>query len=307
MLAPALSVVICTHNPREDYLQRVLTALREQTLPNESWELLLVDNASSKRVAMGLQLAWHPKSRVLREEKLGLANARLAGIRETSGEVVVFVDDDNVLSPCYLENVLALDHGYPMIGAWSGRVIPEFERPPAPELGPYLNCLCLRDFERNSWGNRFDLANAPWGAGLCVRRSICSRYLEKAQASAITSWLDRRGAKLGNFGDVDLAMLSLEAGLGTGLFAELVVTHLIPSARLSMDYILRLIQDSSASEYVYLRYVGVQPDAAVCRVDRLVAWYKRLRTSRTGRLFQRARDAGLAQGRQLWQTLVEQK
>ena len=42
------SVIICTHNPRENYLRRVLEALRAQTLPPAQWELLLIDNASAK-------------------------------------------------------------------------------------------------------------------------------------------------------------------------------------------------------------------------------------------------------------------
>jgi hypothetical protein len=36
-----VSVIICTHNPRMDYLARALAALKEQTLPKELWELLL--------------------------------------------------------------------------------------------------------------------------------------------------------------------------------------------------------------------------------------------------------------------------
>ena len=43
---PRVSVVIPTHNPRMDYLRRVLEALRQQTLPCEQWELLFVDNNS---------------------------------------------------------------------------------------------------------------------------------------------------------------------------------------------------------------------------------------------------------------------
>ncbi len=43
---PRVSVVIPTHNPREDYLARVLDALRAQTLDQSAWELVVVDNNS---------------------------------------------------------------------------------------------------------------------------------------------------------------------------------------------------------------------------------------------------------------------
>jgi glycosyltransferase involved in cell wall biosynthesis len=55
-MRPHLSVIICTHNPRKDYLERVLKALQEQTLPSESWELLLIDNASDNLLEKKIDL-----------------------------------------------------------------------------------------------------------------------------------------------------------------------------------------------------------------------------------------------------------
>src|SRR5438045_2554303 len=87
-----ISVVICTHNPRPDYLRRVLEALRNQTLPKKQWELLLIDNASSEPVAGNWDLKWHPNARHIGEYELGLTPARLRGIKESCGELLVFVD-----------------------------------------------------------------------------------------------------------------------------------------------------------------------------------------------------------------------
>src|ERR1022692_4717847 len=97
------SVIICTHNPRPDYLRRTLDALKAQTLPKEQWELLLIDNASKEPLADTWDLSWHPQARHIREEALGLTRARLCGISQSKGELLVFVDDDNVLSADYLE------------------------------------------------------------------------------------------------------------------------------------------------------------------------------------------------------------
>src|ERR1700722_2249773 len=99
----AVSVIICSHNPRENYLRRVLDALRAQTLPAQEWELLLVDNASTEPLAGRFDLSWHPNARHVREEKTGLTPARLRGIAEANGELLVFVDDDNVLRSDYLQ------------------------------------------------------------------------------------------------------------------------------------------------------------------------------------------------------------
>jgi glycosyltransferase involved in cell wall biosynthesis len=45
-MTPVISVVIPTHNPRMDYLARVIDALRGQTLSKDLWELVIVDNGS---------------------------------------------------------------------------------------------------------------------------------------------------------------------------------------------------------------------------------------------------------------------
>jgi len=61
-----ISVVICSHNPRVDYLARMLGALQAQTLPSSDWELLFVDNASSSRLEDICDLSWHPNARYIR-------------------------------------------------------------------------------------------------------------------------------------------------------------------------------------------------------------------------------------------------
>ena len=122
-----ISVVIPTHNPRQDILARTLAGLRAQSLPPDQWELIVVDNASSSALAPQIDLAWHPHGRVIVETQLGLTNARLAGFAAAHGEVVILVDDDNVLAPDYLAQALALAAEQPQLGTWSGNVTLVFE------------------------------------------------------------------------------------------------------------------------------------------------------------------------------------
>ncbi len=144
-MTPVISVVIPTHNPRADYLARVIDALREQTLSKDLWELVIVDNGSrvplraarpkdqkTKRqkdsdTEQTIDLSWHPQARIVREERLGLTFARLRGFAETTGEVIVLVDDDNVLAPDYLEQVVRIAAKHPFLGVWSGNITLELE------------------------------------------------------------------------------------------------------------------------------------------------------------------------------------
>jgi hypothetical protein len=292
-----LSVIICTHNPRKDYLTRTLDALKAQMLPKEQWELLLIDNASAEPLAGQWDLSWHPGARHIREDELGLTPARLRGIKEARAELLVFVDDDNVLAPDYLAVAADVGAKWPTIGAWSGSVIPEFETPPPAELQPYLWCLCIRPVEKDNWSSFMDPQSCPWGAGMCVRATVAGRYSEKSGRNPLHAFLDRRGNELGSGGDLDLATTSYESGLGTGLFARLKLTHLIPSRRLTVEYLLHLIADSEASHIVFSHLHGQHLQQPTSQIDRLVAFYKYLRATPLQRRVQRARQNGLAKAR----------
>ena len=316
-----ISVIICTHNPREAYLARVVEALKQQTLEQSAWELIVVDNGSvrplkadavkSEKVekcesgkvetweGVKVDLGWHANARIVREEELGLTQARLRGIAESKGELLVFVDDDNVLRADYLEQAVSLAKQWPQLGAWSGRVAPEYEVEPAEKLQPYLWMLCIRPIEKSSWGNEGTFESTPWGAGMCVRRKVAEKYAEAVKSDVFRISLDRRGESLGSTGDIDLALTSLDVGLGTGVFVELELAHLMPARRVAEDYLLKLIEDGEAGYFVFQCVRGGKQKLAVSRVDRLVEIYKQMRGSRLEKAIADARSRGRKRGESL--------
>src|ERR1700739_2123923 len=168
-----LSVIICTHNPRPGYLSRTLEALRTQTLPIAEWELLVIDNASNPAVTTLISLAWHRRARHIREEVLGLTPSRLRGIQEAQGQLLVFVDDDNLLDPDYLANAVEIYADYPFLGAFGGSVTGEYEVEPPLSIRPYLEGLAVRKTATDHWSNAKRWSEAtPFGAGMCVRREV---------------------------------------------------------------------------------------------------------------------------------------
>ena len=233
----AMSVIICSHNPREDYLPRVLEALRAQTLLLGYWELMLVDNASDAPLAGRFDLSWHPNARHVREEEIGLTHARLRGIVESRGDLLVFVDDDNVLRADYLEASLKISTDYPRLGAWGGSCIPEFEMEPPAELRPWLAGLVIEKLSAPVWAKLQKYTEAcPMGAGMVVRRKVAAHYRDLALHNPVRQALGRSGKKLGGGEDGDMALCGFELGLGTGRFPELELTHLIPAQRLALRY-----------------------------------------------------------------------
>lgn len=248
-----LSVIICSHNPRESYLKRVLTALNRQTLPKEQWELLLIDNVSKVALSQIYDLTWHPLARHIREEEIGLTPARLRGIKEAAGDLLVFVDDDNVLDPDYLQCALEIETKHQMLGVWGGSCQGEFEITPPEWIAPYLSALAVSEVKQDQWSNVFSWAldNFPPGAGLCIRSCVAKQYAMKLYYDPIRRSLDRSGTSLISGGDGDLGLVSLDMGLGMGSFANLKLTHLIPKERLSQEYIIRLYAGFGATRALF--------------------------------------------------------
>jgi hypothetical protein len=241
--APTVSAILCTHNPRPHYLRRCLDALHLQTLPCEQWELVIVDNRSNVPVASLADCSWHPAARIIREETAGLTPARLRGIREVQGELLVFVDDDNVLDADYLVAALRVAENKSFLGAWSGQCRPEFEVAPPDWSQRYFGNLVLREFDTDVWSNLPRLAETmPCGAGLCVRRRVAEHYLKLHERGARSIQLDRAGNSLLSGGDNDLAACACAVGLGVGLITALRLTHLMPPERLTVDYHVQLAE-----------------------------------------------------------------
>ncbi len=233
-----VSVIICSHNPRADYLRRVLAALKAQTLPADQWELLLVDNASRDPLAAAWDLSWQPHARHLREEKTGLTHARLCGIAAAQGELLVFVDDDNLLRADYLEVCLKISADYPRLGAWGGSCVAEFETEPPAELRPWLGGLVIEQLKTPVWAKLPKWTEAgPAGAGLVLRQIQAKRYRELVLEDPVRQSLGRSGTALAGGEDGDMVLCGFKLGLGAGRFPELELTHLIPAQRLTLKYI----------------------------------------------------------------------
>ena len=131
----SLTLALCTHN-HADRLARTLSALAQLVPPACAWQLLIVDNASTDDTPhLAAASDWRTPAmdvRVVREEKLGLSNARNRAIREATGEYIIFMDDDETPDPHWLgahERVILAE--YP--DALGGRIEVMFEdgeRPP---------------------------------------------------------------------------------------------------------------------------------------------------------------------------------
>lgn len=122
---PQLSVIIPTCN-RLPILRQCLAHLEAQTLPASTFEVIVVDDASTDATASFLASYAPPFAfrHLLMPERGAPARARNQGIRAARGHIVMFLNDDAMLCPdglqVHMESHRAVpDMAYSVLGSFS--------------------------------------------------------------------------------------------------------------------------------------------------------------------------------------------
>lgn len=228
-----LDVVICTYNNAAG-LDEVLTRLERQCAPHVSWAVTVVDNASTDRTPQVVDAhvaAGSMPIRYVHESTRGLTAARLRGVRETDGDWIAFVDDDNLLEPDWIAEIAAAVDAHPRAGAVGGRVALIWDRPPVASAADFGFC-----FAEQELGEAPREAESLVGAGMVVRRAALT-------ASGWTEGpllADRVGRSLISGGDVEIALRIKAAGYELWYAPAARMQHRMSARRTSRRYLLRM-------------------------------------------------------------------
>lgn len=260
-----VSVIICTYQPPEEAYRRTLAALSAQKLDRSEWELIIVDNNSPAPSRCHEQFSASLSPRLFREMQPGQANARRLGLGHARGDLIVFVDQDNVLNPDYLSQVVSLFVRHPEVGLAGGKSLPEFELPPSPWTREFWPLLALRDQgdipvivrELRPTGadrNHYPL-EAPHGAGMAGRKAAFDPWLTHSQGE----FSGRRFNAMTSGDDNDIVLWAMRTGWAVAYFPALVLTHLIPPERLTPAYLARINWGIQKSWMQLLRHHNANP------------------------------------------------
>jgi len=129
------TIQLCTYN-RAALLERVLDACFEQSVPDETYEVVLVDDGSSDETASVIARARERAACsfvVVNQANAGLAKARNAGIARASGERIIFIDDDVLPLPNFVEEHLRSHASHPSAIVRGGAInVDDFDHLPPP-------------------------------------------------------------------------------------------------------------------------------------------------------------------------------
>ncbi|HEY2554238.1 MAG TPA: glycosyltransferase [Candidatus Cybelea sp.] len=109
------TIQLCTYN-RAALLERVLEACFDQTVPEESYEVVLVDDGSTDATAAVIERARARadcRFTAIRQPNRGLAAARNTGIGRAVGERIIFIDDDVLVLPNFVQEHLRSNVAHP--------------------------------------------------------------------------------------------------------------------------------------------------------------------------------------------------
>ena len=242
---PRLSAVLCTYNPRQDLLDWAMQSIARQSLERDRFEVIVVDNNSSPAVMPDdVPAAEDLAVKLVREPRQGLVHARLAGIRESRGGLIVFVDDDNYLAPDYFAKALEIAEKEPEIGIFGGIAAASLEVEVSGLKRKLLPNLGIRDYGdapitsfEEQWGEW-----EPIGAGMVTRRDVAEAFVAFVEQEAVAGDLGRKGDNLMSCEDSLFARVANRLGYANSYQPALRLHHYMKKERLTYAYFWRLIK-----------------------------------------------------------------
>ena len=236
MTPPFITVALCTHN-HADRLERTLSDLAHLNPPPSPWEFLVIDNASTDTTPVLLAATdWRPAGmdvRIVREEKLGLSNARNRALQEAHGEYILFMDDDETPDPAWLTVYEAAmrEHQPDALG---GRIEVFFEdgERPAWLQDALLGFLGKLDHGEARWLS--ESATPIFGGNFAFRRSVFERI------GSFDARLGRQGAANIGGEDTEIYRRLLEHECRVRWVPEAIILHRIQTPKLRRGYFLDL-------------------------------------------------------------------
>lgn len=286
-----ISVIICTCD-RLASLDRVLASAVQMSVPDATWEFLIIDNGSANEVEKIVER--YKTLLPLRMEKCperGLSRARNCGVNNARGRYIAWTDDDVILDQRWLLAYWEAFCRRPDAAVFGGKVVPLLEPPCTPWFQKNLEFLeelvAARDFGPAELPLSVADGKVPFGANYAVRAIEQRKFLYDVNL----------GAGTGRYGEETAVIASiLESGARGYWVPGATVYHVISPARQTTKEVVRRYLAQGATYYpggdhppetvivlaakvalIYLKYIVARSLHLQPRWVRLLKYYAYLR------------------------------
>ncbi|NQS92056.1 MAG: glycosyltransferase [Chloroflexi bacterium] len=246
-----ISVIICTYN-RQENIEDTLRSTAEQTMLDADYEIIVVNNDPvNNNVAPIIEkikteyFSGNPAQlRLIDCPILGLSHARNAGLSESKGEILYFIDDDATAEKDTLDLYWKAFSEHPEVGVIGGHIL----------LGPQdpIPVIWRQGWEKywsqfvtgyesytvvDNWGEY------PWGANWCARREAL------LWAGGFRGGYGRRGSDYSGGEEIVAACLINQLGYKIAVLPQAQVTHNIEAYRFTLGHLKHTIIAGLFTQY----------------------------------------------------------
>ncbi len=238
-----------------DYLEK------QETDPAVDWEVIVVDNNSvdsTQEVISEYQNEW-PLDAPLKyafESDQGKSYAIETAFELAEGELVAFLDDDNLPAPDWVQQVYEFGQRHPAAGAFGGQIHGKFEKEPSVHFGLVKPLFALNENSEEkcySCGKRLELG-AP-GAGLVIRKKAWFESIPEAGLQNKGTVGSSRGQVAEDF---EMQIYIYKNGWELWHNPKMHIEHMIPESRFDEDYLKKFLRAIGLSRY-FTRMMLLKP------------------------------------------------
>lgn len=112
--SPKVSIIMPTYN-RAEYIIETIESIRNQTYQN--WELIIIDDGSDDNTEERIAQIKDGRIRFFKAGRTGIVGKiKNLGLEKARGELIAFIDPDDLWAPAKIEKQVAALHAYPEAG-----------------------------------------------------------------------------------------------------------------------------------------------------------------------------------------------
>jgi glucosyl-dolichyl phosphate glucuronosyltransferase len=233
-----ITVAVCTWN-RERLLLQTLRSLEAVSIPSGvGVQVLVVDNASTDGTARALkEYKGGLNLTTVFEQEPGISSARNAAIAASSGEYIIWLDDDVLVDGALVRAYVDAFRKYGEATFFGGPILPHFETPPARWLASawvhVASAFSIRDFGERPFEfvpGMLRQDKLPYGANMATRTDVVRTYLFDTAVS------HRHGTFAGG-DEIGLFARMFDNGYTGWYVPGAVVWHWLPPERMTLDFL----------------------------------------------------------------------
>lgn len=243
-----VTVAICTWN-RAAALRTTLEEFLCLAPTDFSWELLIIDNGSTDGTgAVAAEFDGLLPIKCFREETLGQSFARNRAIREATGDVVVWTDDDVLVDSQWLNELV---HALCECSAdfVFGRSRPHW----ATSQPSWFSPLHFGRFAILDYGDRPFVVSDPRYTFYGLNFAATKTALASLGGFDETCGFTGNGGAAGE--DTDLCRLALERGMKVLYVPDAIVEHVIPAHRTTKAFYRHRVRAAGDRDYERLTHL----------------------------------------------------